>query len=242
MHPETQDNDWQVQELIDEAKMEMNQNIQDRIDEYLNGTLPEADKAAFEEELLGNDELRAEVEAQRTIAEAVQAVHLRNMLEGVEAGLHRRHTLRMVIAWTSSAAAAVAITLSGYSLRQSSLIKAIGGECFAELTPPVSRDGNTIDSLLTRAYSQIASNEYSAAASALTEASLLIDEGLKAPVADEESRYHHALLQQHRYDVDWLEAVTLMKQGRHKKARRLLESIAASPSPYSSKAKKNLDK
>lgn len=61
MHPETQDNDWQVQELIDEAKMEMNQNIQDRIDEYLNGTLPEADKAAFEEELLGNDELRAEV-------------------------------------------------------------------------------------------------------------------------------------------------------------------------------------
>lgn len=115
--------------------MEMNQNIQDRIDEYLNGTLTEADKAAFEKELLENDELREEVEAQRTIAEAVQAVHLRNMLEGVEAGLHRRHTLRRVIAWTSSAAAAVAITLSGYSLRQSSLIKAIGSECFAELTP-----------------------------------------------------------------------------------------------------------
>ena len=38
--------------------MEMNQNIQDRIDEYLRGNLPEADKAAFEEELLENDELR----------------------------------------------------------------------------------------------------------------------------------------------------------------------------------------
>ena len=221
--------------------MEMNQNIQDRIDEYLNGTLTEADKAAFEKELLENDELREEVEAQRTIAEAVQAVHLRNMLEGVEAGLHRRHTLRRVIAWTSSAAAAVAITLSGYSLRQSSLIKAIGSECFAELTPPVSRDGNTIDSLLTLAYSQIAANEYTAATSALTEARLLVDEGLKAPVTDEESGYRHALLQQHRYDVDWLEAVTLMKQGRHKKARRLLESIAASPSPYSAKARNILD-
>lgn len=138
-------------------------------------------------------------------------------------------------------AAAVAISLSGYSLRLSSLIKTIGNECFAELTPPVSRDGNTIDSLLTRAYSQIASNEYSAAASALTEASRLIDKGLKAPVTDDESRYRHALLQQHRYDVDWLEAVTLMKQGRHKKARRLLESIAASPSPYSAKARNILD-
>lgn len=221
--------------------MEMNQNIQDRIDEYLRGNLPEADKAAFEEELLENDEFREEVEAQRTIAEAVQAVHLRNMLEGVEAGLRRRHTLRRVITWTSSAAAAVAISLSGYSLRLSSLIKTIGNECFAELTPPVSRDGNTIDSLLTRAYSQIASNEYSAAASALTEASRLIDKGLKAPVTDDESRYRHALLQQHRYDVDWLEAVTLMKQGRHKKARRLLESIAASPNPYSAKARNILD-
>ena len=222
--------------------MEMNQNIQDRIDEYLNGTLTEADKAAFEKELLENDELREEVEAQRTIAEAVQAVHLRNMLEGVEVGLHRRHTLRRVIAWTSSAAAAVAITLSGYSLRQSSLIKAIGSECFAELTPPVSRDGNTIDSLLNQAYSQIAANEYSIAASALTEARLLIDEGLKAQVTDDESRYRHALLQQHRYDVDWLEAVILMKQGRHRKARRLLESIAASPSPYSAKARNVLDR
>lgn len=221
--------------------MEMNQNIQDRIDEYLRGILPEADKAAFEEELLENDELMEEVEAQRTIAEAVQTVHLRNMLSGVEADLRRKHILRRIVTWASSAAAAVAIVLSGYSLRQSSLIRAIGTECFAELTPPISRDGNAIDSLLTRAYSQIAVNEYTAAASALTEARLLIDKGLDAPAADEESRYRHALLQQHRYDVDWLEAVTLMKQGRHRKARRLLESIAASSSPYSVKARNILD-
>lgn len=118
----------------------------------------------------------------------------------------------------------------------------IGGECLAELTPPVSRNGNTIDSLLTQAYSQITINEYTAAASALAEARLLIDKGLDAPATDDESRYRHALLQQHRYDVDWLEAVTLMKQGRHRKARRLLESIAVSSSPYSANAREILDR
>lgn len=125
--------------------MEMNQNIQDRIDEYLRGTLPEADKAAFEEELLENDELMEEVEAQRTISEAVQTVHLRNMLSGVEADLRRKHILRRIVTWASSTAAAVAIVLSGYSIRQSSLIKTIGSECFAELTPPISRGGFRFD-------------------------------------------------------------------------------------------------
>lgn len=212
-----------------------------RIDEYLTGTMSESERITFEEELLEDETLREEVEAQRTIAEAVQAVHLKNMLADVEADIRRKHIIRPIVTWTSSAAAAVAIVLSGYSLRQSSLIKTIGGECLAELTPPVSRNGNTIDSLLTQAYSQITINEYTAAASALTEARLLIDEGLKAPVTDEESRYRHALLQQHRYDVDWLETITLMKQGRYRKARRLLESIASSPSPYSVKARKILN-
>ncbi len=213
-----------------------------RIDEYLTGTMSESDRTSFEEELLEDDTLREDVEAQRTIAEAVQTVHLKNMLADVEADIRRRHILRRIVMWTSSAAAAVAIVLSGYSARQSSLIKTIGDECLAELTPPVSRDGNAIDSLLTQAYSQITINEYTAAASALVEARLLIDKGLNTPATNEESCYRHALLQQHRYDVDWLEAITLMKQGRHRRARRLLESIASSPSPYSVKARKILDR
>ena len=211
-----------------------------RIDEYLIGAMPEDEKASFEKELREDENLRSEVEAQRTIAEAVQTVHLKNMLADVEADLKRKRLLRRVIIWTSSAAASIVIVLSGYSIRQSNVIKTIGGECFSELTPPVSRDGNSLDSLLTLAYSQIAVNEYPTAASALAEARLRIDDGLKAPAADDESRYRHALLRRHLYEVDWLEAITLMKQGRDRKARRLLESIATSPSPYSEKAREIL--
>ena len=211
-----------------------------RIDEYLIGAMPEDEKAAFEKELREDEILRSEVDAQRTIAEAVQTAHLKNMLADVEAELQRKRLLRRVITWTSSAAASIVIILSGYSVRQSNAIKAIGDMCFTELTPPVSRDGNSLDSLLTLAYSQIAVNEYPTAASALAEARLRIDDGLKAPAADDESRYRHAILRRHLYEVDWLEAITLMKQGRNRKARRLLNSIADSKSPYSEKAREIL--
>ncbi len=212
----------------------------DRIDEYLIGAMPEDEKAAFEKELREDENLRGEVDARRIIAEAVQTVHLKNMLADVEADFQRKRILRRVITWTSSAAASIVIILSGYSVRQSNAIKTVGGECFSELTPPVSRDGNSLDSLLTLAYSQIAANEYPTAASALAEARLMIEEGFRVPVDDEESRYRHALLRRHLYEVDWLEAITLMKQGRHRKARRLLESIADSQSPYSGKAREIL--
>lgn len=202
--------------------------------------MPEDEKAAFEKELREDETLRGEVEAQRTIAEAVQTAHLKNMLADVEADLQRKRILRRVITWTSSAAASIVIILSGYSIRQSNAIKAIGDMCFTELTLPVSRDGNSLDSLLTLAFSQIAVNEYSAAASALVEARLMIEDGLRVPAADEESRYRHALLRRHLYEVDWLEAISLMKQGRDRKARRLLNSIADSQSPYSEKAREIL--
>lgn len=134
-------------------------------------------------------------------------------------------------------AASMVIILSGYSIRQSNVFKTIGNECFTELTPPVSRDGNSLDSLLARAYSQIAVNEYTAAASALSVARLMIDDGLKATVADEESRYRHTLLRQHLHDVDWLEAIILMKQGKWRKALRFLDAIAESQGPYSDSAR-----
>ncbi len=208
-----------------------------RIDEYLTWAMSESEKAAFEKDLAEDKNLSDEVDAQRTIAGAVQTAHLRNMLADIEVDLQRKRLLHRIVAWTSSAAASMVIILGGYSIRQSNVFKTIGNECFTELAPPVSRDGNSLDSLLARAYSQIAVNEYTAAASALSEARLMIDDGLKATVADEESRYRHTLLRQHLHDVDWLEAIILMKQGKWRKALRFLDAIAESQGPYSDSAR-----
>ena len=55
--------------------------IQDRIDEYIRGTMSANDRIIFEGELRQNAELRHEVEVQASIAEAVQAVRLKQLLQ-----------------------------------------------------------------------------------------------------------------------------------------------------------------
>lgn len=47
-----------------------------RIDEYLTWAMSESEQAAFEKDLAEDKNLSDEVDAQRTIAEAVQTAHL----------------------------------------------------------------------------------------------------------------------------------------------------------------------
>lgn len=58
-----------------------------RIDEYLTVAMSESEKAAFEKDLAEDKNLSDEVDAQRTIAGAVQTAHLRNMLADIEVDL-----------------------------------------------------------------------------------------------------------------------------------------------------------
>ena len=57
---------------------------QDRIDEYIRGTMSASDRIIFEGELRQNAELRQEVEVQTSISDAVQAVHLKQLLQQIE--------------------------------------------------------------------------------------------------------------------------------------------------------------
>ena len=50
------------------------------------------------------------------------------------------------------------------------------------------------------------------------------------------------VFQQKLYEVEWYEAIILMKRGNILKAKKLLESISDSPSPYKVEAKKILEK
>ena len=191
------------------------EKIQDRIDEYIRGTMSSSDKFIFEVELRQNAELRHEVEVQASIAEAVQAVRLKQLLKEVEAGMadmpakekQKPKTIflfrRQVLTWASAAAAVAIIFFSGNSWRQMRRFKGYGNEYYAALVEPVARDGNELDNLLTSCYSLIGSGEYEAAVSRLNEARSIIDNGLGLPIVDEESEYEHNVLQYKLYDVDW---------------------------------------
>lgn len=229
------------------------EKYQDRIDEYIRGTMSLNDRIIFEGELRANPELKHEVEVQASIAEAVQAVRLKQLLQEVEAGMagvpakeeKKTKTFflfrRQVIAWASAAAAVAIIFFSGNSWRQTQRFKGFGNEYYAALVEPVARDGNELDNLLASSYALIGSGEYEAASANLEIARKQIADGLGLPVIDEESEYEHKVLQEKLYDVDWYQAIILMKQGKYRKAKEVLRVIAASDSPYAENAKNILE-
>lgn len=224
------------------------ERYQDRIDEYIIGTMSASDRIIFEGALRQNADLRHEVEVQASIAEAVQAVRLKQLLKEVEAGMagvpakeeKKTKTFflfrRQVLTWASAAAAVAIIFFSGNSWRQTQRFKGFGNEYYAALVEPVARDGNELDNLLASSYALIGSGEYEAASANLEKARKQIADGLGLPILDEESEYEHKVLQEKLYNLDWYEAIILMKQGKYRKAKDALRTIAASDSPYAENA------
>lgn len=223
--------------------MSENKNIQDRIDDYIRGTMSMDNQVIFMDELRQDAELKHEVEVQMSIADAVQANHLKQMLQEVEIGLLGQKTHPVVerrlwsvfwgrwYQWACIAAVVVCIFV-GNSFRQAHRIKGFGSEYFAMLSAPIARDGNTIDKLLSDSFNLIGANEYDSAQSSLGEARRLINQGLSAPVLDEETEYEHKILMEKQFDVEWYESIIQMRQGHYRKAKSSLLVIAKSSSPY----------
>ena len=239
------------------------EKIQDRIDEYIRGTMSDTDRVIFENEIRQNADLRHEVEVQTSISDAVQAVYLKQVLQGVEAELtqskqaspftHEGKDKTSAVAlpsylhwrrfyqWAAVAAAVAIVFIYGNSLWQSNRIKGFGNEYYASLDIPSARDGNSLDSLLTLSYSQIGSEDYDLAEETLDKAKIMIEEGLKVPVTDEVSEYEHSLFEFKLYDAEWYHALIVMRQGKYHKAKSILKEIANGNGPYALGAKQILN-
>lgn len=218
-------------------------NIQDRIDEYIRGNMSDKDKVIFEDELRQDADLRHEVEVQVSIADAVQAVHLKQVLQGVEAELvapkvHRKR----IYQWIAVAAAISLFVYFGNMWHQISRMKDFGSEYYAGLVVPSARDGNGIDSLLLDSYTMIGNGQYEEAENALALANEQIEKELSAPIVDAETEYNHILCELKRFDAQWYHAIIVMRQGRYREARRLLTEIAKTDSPYMPVAKEILNR
>ena len=236
------------------------EEYQDKIDEYIRGTMSVSDRIIFEGEVRQNAELRQEVEVQTSISDAVQAVHLKQLLQQIEADMAQANEespiatdingeanpvivvrpnvfRRQLSYWASAVAAVMIIFFSGNSWRQTQRYKGFGNDYYSALVEPVVRDGNELDKLLSSSYTLIGAGDYDAAVSYLNEARKQIDNGLALPIVDEESEYEHEILLEKLYDVDWYEAIILMRQGKCRKAKEALRNIATSDSPYARNAK-----
>lgn len=235
----------------------MNNDIttEERIDNYLLGRMSEAERAAFERDLATDAELKEEYECQKAVANAVQKVAMKDFLtqhaaerqaessnvidlstyfKQATGKIHEFFSSGQRVAWTLASVAAMVVAIVG-SVNYASTLHNMQGNgmlAYTELNIPVSRDGNELDALIEKAYSLIGAGEFDQALDTIGTAKAIVSENLDEPVETEEDEYEHQVLQQKLYDLEWYEAIVLMRQGKVLKAKRVLKFIASSSSPY----------
>lgn len=244
----------------------MNNDIttEERIDNYLLGRMSEAERAAFERDLATDAELKEEYECQKAIANAVQKVAMKDFL--TQHAAEREEESNNVIdlstyfkqatgkireffssgqrvAWTLASVAAMVVAIVG-SVNYTSTLHTMQGNgmlAYAELTVPVPRDGNELDALIEKAYTLIGVGELDQALDAIGNAKAMVNAVLEKAVVTEEDGYEHQVLQQKLYDLEWYEAIVLMRQGKVRKAKKALDAISTSNSPYAEAARNELN-
>lgn len=244
----------------------MNNDIttEERIDNYLLGRMSEAERAAFERDLGTDAELKEEYECQKAIANAVQKVAMKDFLtqhaaerqEGksnvIDLSTYFKQATGKIreffssgqrVAWTLASVAAMVVAIVG-SVNYTSTLHTMQGNgmlAYSELTVPVPRDGNELDALIEEAYTLIGTGEFDQAMVAIGSARAKVSETFEKPVITEEDKYEHQVLQQKLYDLEWYEAIVLMRQGKVRKAKKALDAISASDSPYADVARNELN-
>ena len=212
-------------------------DISERIDKCILGQMTDTEKIAFEEELGNNSDLNKEYQLQKEIALASQRIHFRRHIESVEGKLQimRRNRIRRL--WSCSVAAAmIGICILGLDLKYSSQIKATSLVCYEIMDAPVTRSGSTVDAMVNEIYQALGDGEYSEIKSRISDVLEIINESLTKPVVSDEDRYAYEVLLIQKQEVEWYNAILLMKQGKVIKSRKALKNIASLGGIYADKA------
>ena len=243
----------------------MNNDIttEERIDNYLLGRMSEAERVAFERDLAADAELKEEYECQKAVANAVQKVAMKDFL-AKHAAERQEESSNVIdlstyfkqatgkireffssgqrVAWTLASVAAMVVAIVG-SVNYTSTLHTMQGNgmlAYAELSAPVARDGNKLDTMIEDAYDFIGEGNLDKATDAIEKAKATVSERLSQPVETEEDEYEHQVLQQKLYDLEWYEAIVLMRHGKVLKAKKALNAISTSDSPYADAARNEL--
>lgn len=244
----------------------MNNDIttEERIDNYLLGRMSEAERVAFERDMETDAELKEEYECQKVIANAVQKVAMKNFLTRhaaerqeessnvVDLSTYFKQATGKIrdffssgqrVAWTLASVAAMVVAIVG-SVNYTSTLHTMQGNgmlAYAELSAPVARDGNELNAMIEDVYDLIGEGELDKATEAIEKAKATVSERLDQPVETEEDEYKHQVLQLKLYDLEWYEAIVLMRKGKVLKAKKALKAISTSGSPYADAARNELN-
>ena len=222
-------------------------STEERIDNYLLGRMSEQERQQFESELASNPELQKELESQRQVANAVQRAAMNSFLK--QHAQQRSNKYRSLfsstrrVIWTVTSIAAMFVLVIGFMNynKTANTFRNEGLLAYNNLEIPVARDGNQIDILAAKAYQMIGDGDYSLARKTIEEARDYIKTELIVEPRTDEEKYRNQVLQMKEYELEWLEVIMMMKQGKVMNSKRILHRIISSNSPYSKIARTLLD-
>ena len=242
--------------------------MEEKIDNYILGRLSAEQTQAFEELMANDEELRGEVALRREMITAVQlsaadamlrklrAAHVAEQAEQAEereaeaakeaeeafaeqqrrAAAERRR--RRAFTWGFATVALAACFVVGLfvHLDYQQSYTAYGNSL--QLSTMMLRGEEVLSNDIIEA---IEAKEYERAHILIAQArEMTFDASRLAESTAEELEYEREVYAHEQALVEWLEAVTLMREGRWLKARRQLKAIAASDSPYREEAERAL--
>lgn len=242
--------------------------MEEKIDNYILGRLSAEQTQAFEELMANDEELRGEVALRREMITAVQlsaadamlrklrAAHVAEQAKQAEereaeaakeaeeafaeqqrrAAAERRR--RRAFTWGFATVALAACFVVGLfvHLDYQQSYTAYGNSL--QLSTVMLRGEEVLSNDIIEA---IEAEEYERAHILIAQArEMTFDASRLAESTAEEVEYEREIYAHEQALVEWLEAVTLMREGRWLKARRQLKAIAASDSPYREEAERAL--
>lgn len=237
--------------------------MEEKIDNYILGRLSAEQTQAFEELMANDEELRGEVALRREMITAVQlsaadamlrklrAAHVAEQAEEREAeaakeaeeafaeqqrraAAERRR--RRAFTWGFATVALAACFVVGLfvHLDYQQSYTAYGNSL--QLSTLALRGEEVLSNDIIEA---IEAEEYERAHILIAQArEMTFDASRLAESTAEEVEYEREIYAHEQALVEWLEAVTLMREGRWLKARRQLKAIANSDSPYREEAER----
>ena len=222
--------------------MEENINTSEKIDRYILGQMNEKEKAAFEVELSSDASLKHEYELQHEIILAAQRVHLKAHLKNIEEQirLKRKKLIKAVSTWTVAASILCGSGL-GLDMKYSADLAEASMICYKMTNEPTARSGGEIDELLPQIYALIDTDELEYALEKINIAEGLINEVLKESAVTEEELYYKEIALMQKQDIEWYNALILMKRGEIFKSRKALKNIVSSNSRYAEQAREILE-
>ena len=250
-----------VKDILQQAEAEYQLEMEERIDTYIMGRMSPSEAIEFEMELKENTSLKEKYDAQKQVASAVKRLQLKALMEEAEAEIaaepERESIFKRIFgsieikfevpavrraAYSFAVAASLALVAGiGFDMQQISVYRNSAEGLMAELSQ--ARGGSDIDDLLDDACTMITDGDSDSAIVTLEEAISMIESELKeVDTTTEEGQYDILMLTMQRDDAEWYKAVALMKDGKHRQAKKQLKAIVAAGNRRAEEAARILDK